>query len=135
MNLDDATSPAPPSVAANDISPIRAAHLGRAGLEDGVAIETPAQPPLGSTCDTLWSRGASVPLPIASALVMSMIALCDESSDEARALTYYVRAAKKGDAYAIKNRDLILADRAEHELHQAALEAQKAAQEAHKPAK
>jgi hypothetical protein len=87
VNLDDATSPAPPSVAANDISPIRAAHLGRAGLEDGVAIETPAQPTLGSTCDTLWSRGASVPLPIASALVMSMIALCDESSDEARALT------------------------------------------------
>jgi TPR repeat protein len=55
--------------------------------------------------------------------------------DEGRALTYYVRAAKKGDAYAIKNRDLILAHRAEHELREAALEAQKAAQEAHKPAK
>ena len=55
--------------------------------------------------------------------------------DEGRALGYYVRAAKKGDAYAIKNRDLILAHRAKHEAHQAALEAQNAAQEAHKPAK
>jgi TPR repeat protein len=55
--------------------------------------------------------------------------------DESRALSYYVRAAKKGDAYAIKNRDVLLAHRAEHEAHQAALEAQRAAQEAHKPSK
>ena len=87
MNLEDATSPAPPSVVASDAPPIRATHLGRAGLDDGVAIETTSQPSLGATCDTLWTRGASVPLPIASALVMAMIDLCDESSDEARALT------------------------------------------------
>ncbi len=55
--------------------------------------------------------------------------------DESRALSYYARAAKKGDAYAIKNRDVLMAHRAEHEAHQAALEAQKAAQEARKPAK
>jgi TPR repeat protein len=33
--------------------------------------------------------------------------------DEARALSYYIRAAKKGDAYAAKNRDVILAHRHE----------------------
>ena len=55
--------------------------------------------------------------------------------DESRALNYYVRAAKKGDAYAIKNRDVILAHRAAHESHQAELEARKAALEAHKPSK
>ncbi len=93
MNLDDAPIPADSSAplhGARDGDGAELAHASRsAGARSEASLDVPTAPhaTLGATCDTLWTRGASVPLPIASALVTFMIDSCDPESDEACSLT------------------------------------------------
>lgn len=83
MNAHDATVPTAPSGAPERREPdsVRERPFGAEGREP------PTHATLGATCDTLWTRGASVPLPIASAFVTFMIEACDPESDEATSLT------------------------------------------------
>lgn len=83
MNLEDATLPTAPSSTPYGID---GASI-REGRAEGEKHEAETHATLGATCDTLWTRGASVPLPIASALVTFMLDLCEAANDEALAIT------------------------------------------------